>query len=144
MRLFIHLRTCKRGSSLFSAMTWLSWDSTNRDSLPRILSTEITNGEKCFRWSLQYLPCLSFLIFSHMARSDAIGSYLYVSASASPGLTPMMSSTWRSHKPHIITSPLVPLCFSLPWRISFLDLVWPWCIRVLARTDAEVKARWDR
>ena len=33
---------------------------------------------------------------------------------------------------------------SLLWRIYSSDLTLPWCIRGLARTDAEVKARWDR
>ena len=137
MRPFTHTRTCERGSSLFSAMTQISWESTTRASLPRILSTEITNGKKCFCWLLQCLSCLYFLIFSYLARIDAVGLYLYVSASVSLSLTSMMVSTWRSHKPRIITSPLVSLCLSLPWHISCSDLVRPWCIRGLARTDSE-------
>ena len=133
MRPFTHTRTCERGSYLFSTITWLNWESAARAYLPSILSTKGTNGEKCFRWSLHCLPCLYFLIFYHLARSDVIGLYLYVSASASPSLTSMMASTWRSHKPRIITS---------LWHISCSDLVRTWCIRGSARTDAEVKARW--
>ena len=137
MRPFTHPCTCKRGSSLFSAMNQLSWESTTRASLPSIPSTEITNGKKCFCWSLQCLTCLYFLIFSFLASIDAVGSYLYMYASVSLILASMMASTWRSHKPRITTSPLVSLCVSLPWHISCSYFIRPWCIRGLARTDSE-------
>ena len=45
MCLFIHPRTYKICSSLFSTMTRLSWESTTWDSLPSIPPTETTNGE---------------------------------------------------------------------------------------------------
>ena len=97
-----------------------------------------------FCWLWQCLTCLYFLIVFQLARSDVIELYLYVSASESPILTSMMTLTWISHKTCIITPPLVSMCLSLPWRISSLDLVWTWCIRVLAHTDAEVKACQER
>ena len=53
----------------------INFVSMVRASLPSIPSTERTNSEKCFRWSLQWLPCLSFLIVSHRPRSSAIGSH---------------------------------------------------------------------
>ena len=140
MHQFIHTRTCESGSYFSSAMTRISWERTTRASLPSIPSTERTNNEKCFRWSLQCVPCLSLLIFTNLAMSDLIGSYLYVSASASPSLTSMMASNWRYHKTRIITYPLPSLYFSLPWHISFSYLVHSWCIRGSARTYAEVKA----
>ena len=37
--------TCKMGSSIFATMIWLKSVSTNRDSFPRIPSTERTKGE---------------------------------------------------------------------------------------------------
>ena len=114
-----------------------------RAYLLSIPPTKRTNSETFF-WSSQCLPCWYLLIFSHLDRSDVIGLYLCVSASASPILTSIMASTWRSHKHQIITSPLVSLCLSLTWCISSSDLVRPLCIRGLARTDAEVKARWYR
>ena len=152
MRLFTHPRTCKRGSPprtckrgspLVSAITQLNLDSTTRTSLPIITSTEKTNGENFFPCSWQCLTCLSFLIFFHLAKSVVIGLFFYVSPSASPSLTSMMASTWRSHKHRIITSPRVPLSLSLPWRIYCSDLVRSWCIRGLARIDAEVNASRD-
>ena len=144
MRLFTHHRTCESGSSLLYAMTRLNWESTTRAYLPRFTSTERTKGKKWFLWSWKCLPCLSFLIFSHLGSSDVIGLYLYVFTSASTSLTSMMVLTLRSYTTRIVTYPCVSLCLSLPWRIFFLDMVRPWCIRGLARTHAEVKARWDR
>ena len=115
-------RTCKRGYYIFSAMVWLNCASTSRASLPSIPSTERTNGENCFRWLLQCLPFLSFLIVYHQSRSAAIGSYLYESVSAFSSLTSMMDWTCQYHKPWIMTSPFVSLSLSLPWRISFSDI----------------------
>ena len=40
--------------------------------------------------------------------------------------------------------PCVSWCLSPPWRISWSDLVWPWCIRGLAHKNAELKASQDR
>ena len=124
-------------------MNQLNWESTTMASLSRIPSTEIANNKKSFLWLWQCLPCLSFLIVSHLTRSAVIGSYLYESAPASPSLTSMMALNWRSHKPQITTSPRVSLSLSLPWRISCSDLVRAECIKSSTRTYAEVKARWD-
>ena len=68
--------TCKMGSSIFSAMSWIKFESTTRASLPRMLSTERTNIEKCFRCLWQCLPCVSYFFFSQLARSLFIGSNL--------------------------------------------------------------------
>ena len=132
--------TCERGLSLFSAIDWLNWMSKTRTSISSTPSTEITNGEKCFRWSLQSLRCLYFLIIFNQSRSAAIGSYVYESASELPSLTSMMDLTFQYHKPRIITSPHIYFYLSLTWHISFSDLVRPWWIRGLACTDAEMKA----
>ena len=66
----------RNGLIHFSAMSGLKFSSTTRASLPRILSTEIKNGEifLCCLW--QWLSCLSLFIFSHWTRSVTIGSNL--------------------------------------------------------------------
>ena len=69
-------RTCKMCSPIFVAMVQLNCMSMTRAYLTIIPSTEITNGETCFRWSRQCLPCLYFLIVYHQYRITAIGSYL--------------------------------------------------------------------
>ena len=76
IRPLIQPRTCEMGSSIFAAMSQLKFASTTRASLLSMLSTERTNRENCFRCSWQGLPCLSFFVFSHRARSISIGSNL--------------------------------------------------------------------
>ena len=71
-----HLSTCERGYLSFSDMNWLKFVSTTRASLPKMLSTERKNGEKCFRCSWKWLPWLYFFWFSQKARSLSIGSFL--------------------------------------------------------------------
>ena len=67
---------CEMSSSIFAAMSRLIFMSTTRNSLPSMPSTERMNGEKCFCFSWQCLPCLYLLILSHRTRSVTIGSNL--------------------------------------------------------------------
>ena len=123
---------------------WLESIDRSRLGLPSLAFRPLRGQTaKNNSWSWQCLPCLSFLIFSDLARSAVIGLYLYVSASLSPSLTSMIASTWQSHKNRIITSTRVSLSFSMPWHISCLDMARTWCIRGSVRTDAEVKACQD-
>ena len=56
-------------------LPWLDLIDRARLGLPSLefLPLKEQKGEKYFRWSLQCLPCLSFLIFSHLSRSYSIG-----------------------------------------------------------------------
>ena len=65
---------CKMGSYIFATMSELKFTSTTRDPLPIITPKEWMNGEKCFCFSWQWLPCLYFFISPHQARSNTIGS----------------------------------------------------------------------
>ena len=58
--------------NIVSAVIWLKFASTARDSLPSMPSTEITNGGHFLHWSLECLPYLYLLIFSHQYRSATI------------------------------------------------------------------------
>ena len=120
MHPFTHPRTYKRGSYLFSDMTRINWDSTTRAYLPSITLTERTNYEKCFRWLWQWLPWLSFLIFSHLTRSPVIGSYLYVSASAS------WCQWWRRLDNPINLGPSHLPVFTHPSHFTdlYIDRIW--------------------
>ena len=57
-------RTCKIGSSIFSATRKPEFASTTRVSFPIMPSTERKNGETCFRCSWQWLTLLSLFYFS--------------------------------------------------------------------------------
>ena len=53
----------KMGSSIFADMNWLKVAITTWASLPIIPSVNRTHREKCFCWSWQCCPWLSFYIF---------------------------------------------------------------------------------
>ena len=67
--------TCEMGSSIFSGMCRLKFESTTRSSFPIMPSNERGKGEKCFRYLLQCLPRLSIFSFYQSAISLSIGSY---------------------------------------------------------------------
>ena len=99
------LLTCKMVSSILVAMIWLKVASTTWVSLPITPSTESTNREK-IRWSKQYCPCFSCLMFSHQVKSVSISSGLQVSMPASPNLTPMIASIWNPVGPGLTCPPM--------------------------------------
>ena len=135
--------TCGMVSVVFVAMSRLKVASTTSASLPIIPSTERTNGKKIC-WSYQAFPCLSLLVISFWYNNLYIPSSFQVSASASPNLTPMITSVWFFRKARIDTSPCVS--GSLPlWINSSSDLLRPKWIRVLPHMQWGEKsflARW--
>ena len=64
------------GALNFPTMSRLKSVITTSALLPRMISPERTNGEKCFCCLWQSLPCLSFFSLSHWYRRLFIGSFL--------------------------------------------------------------------
>ena len=106
IRPLIQPRTCKMGSSIFSAMSRIKFSSTTRASFPSMPSTERIHRENNrFQW--QWLPYLYLFIFSQRSHRFYSGSNLWVSASELPSLASIMASVCRPYKPQISTSTLV-------------------------------------
>ena len=135
--------TCKMGSSIFAAMTWLKVASTTSASLPIILYTEISNEEKNFLWSQQAWPYLSLLSLSQPANNLSILTGLQESASASPKLTPIISSVWLSHRFQIYTPPRISRTLPLQ-STSSCGILRPNWIRGFLRTQLGEKACFAR